>query len=546
MTEFNYEPIFQADPAANRSFRHVGQGGVSTVELDGETFLRVPTTAITELTSAAYHDTSHLLRTAHLEKLSGILRDPEASTNDRAVARELMDNAIIAADFVFPMCQDTGTAAVIAKRGHRVIVDGDESEAISRGVYQRYQDDNLRYSQVAPLTMYEEKNTRTNLPAQIDLLAGKGAAYHFMFVAKGGGSANKFKLFQETKALLRPDRLEEFLWKKMHDIGTAACPPYHLAIVIGGLSAELTMKTVKLASTGYYDDLPTSGSAGGRAFRDLELEETVLEMTRKTGIGAQFGGKYFCHDVRVIRLPRHGASCPVGLGVSCSADRQVLGRIDADGLWLEELETNPARLLPEVEDAFAGATHIDLNQSMDGIRAALTKCAVGDALLLSGPMVVARDIAHAKLLRVLEETGDLPDYVKENPIYYAGPAKTPEGHASGSFGPTTAQRMDPYVPVFQGKGARLVILAKGNRDASVAASCKENGGFYLGSVGGPAARLGKDCIRKVEVLEWPELGMEAIWRIEVENFPAFVVTDDKGNDFFAAFRDPEPLVSLGK
>lgn len=545
MTDFAYEPLFQADPTAGRTFRHLDSDGVETVDVGGTTYLRVDPAAITRLTSAAYHDVSHLLRTAHLEKLAGILRDPEASANDRAVARELMDNAIIAADFVFPMCQDTGTAAVMAKRGDRVLASGDEAEAISRGVFQRYQDDNLRYSQVAPLSMYEEKNTKNNLPAQIDLLAGKGAAYHFMFVAKGGGSANKFRLYQETKALLRPDKLEQFLWKKIHEIGTAACPPYHLAIVIGGLSAELTMKTVKLASTGYYDDLPTSGSAGGRAFRDLELEARVLEMTRKTGIGAQFGGKYFCHDVRVVRLPRHGASCPVGIGVSCSADRQILGRIDADGLWLEQLETNPARLLPEVEDAFAGATRIDLNQPMDAIRAALSERAVGDAVLLSGPMVVARDIAHAKLLEVLEETGDLPDYAKNHPIYYAGPAKTPAGHASGSFGPTTAQRMDPYVPVFQKKGASLVMLAKGNRDAGVAASCKEHGGFYLGSVGGPAARLGRDCITKVETLQWPELGMEAVWRIEVEDFPAFIVTDDKGNDFFAAFRDPEPLVTLG-
>ncbi len=545
MTEFTYEPLFQADPAANRSFRHVSREGVSTLQVGGETFLSVSSDAITKLTSAAYHDTSHLLRAAHLERLAGILRDPEASTNDRAVARELMDNAIIAADFVFPMCQDTGTASVVAKRGSRVIVHGDEGEAISRGVYERYRDDNLRYSQVAPLTMYEEKNTRTNLPAQIDLLAGKGAKYDFMFVAKGGGSANKFKLYQETKALLRPDRLEQFLWKRIHEIGTAACPPYHLAIVIGGLSAELTMKTVKLASTGYYDDLPTTGNLSGRAFRDLELEEKVLGMSRRTGIGAQFGGKYFCHDVRVIRLPRHGASCPVGLGVSCSADRQVLGRIDKDGLWLEQLETNPARLLPEVEDAFAGATPIDLNQPMSAIRASLSERKVGDALLLSGTVVVARDSAHARLLALLEETGELPDYVKDHPIYYAGPAKTPEGHASGSFGPTTAQRMDAYVPMFQAQGASLVMLAKGNRDASVAASCKAHGGFYLGSVGGPAARLGKDCIRKVEVLQWPELGMEAVWRIEVEDFPAFVVTDDKGNDFFEGFRDPAPLVTLG-
>lgn len=545
MTEFTYEPLFQADPAANRSFRHVSREGVSTLQVGGETFLSVSSDAITKLTSAAYHDTSHLLRAAHLERLAGILRDPEASTNDRAVARELMDNAIIAADFVFPMCQDTGTASVVAKRGSRVIVHGDEGEAISRGVYERYRDDNLRYSQVAPLTMYEEKNTRTNLPAQIDLLAGTGAKYDFMFVAKGGGSANKFKLYQETKALLRPDRLEQFLWKRIHEIGTAACPPYHLAIVIGGLSAELTMKTVKLASTGYYDDLPTTGNLSGRAFRDLELEEKVLGMSRRTGIGAQFGGKYFCHDVRVIRLPRHGASCPVGLGVSCSADRQVLGRIDKDGLWLEQLETNPARLLPEVEDAFAGATPIDLNQPMSAIRASLSERKVGDALLLSGTVVVARDSAHARLLALLEETGELPDYVKDHPIYYAGPAKTPEGHASGSFGPTTAQRMDAYVPMFQAQGASLVMLAKGNRDASVAASCKAHGGFYLGSVGGPAARLGKDCIRKVEVLQWPELGMEAVWRIEVEDFPAFVVTDDKGNDFFEGFRDPAPLVTLG-
>jgi fumarate hydratase class I len=545
MTEFVHKPLFQADPTAGRSFRHLSSDGVSTVAVGGETFLRVSSEAITKLTSAAFHDTSHLLRTAHLEKLASILRDPDASANDRAVARELMDNAIIAADFVFPMCQDTGTASVMAKRGSRVIVDGDEEEAISRGVFERYQDDNLRYSQVAPLTMYEEKNTRTNLPAQIDLMAGKGAAYHFLFVAKGGGSANKFKHFQETKALLRPDRLEEFLWKRMHEIGTAACPPYHLAIVIGGLSAEMTMKTTKLASTGYYDDLPATGDELGRAFRDRELEEKVLVMSRKTGIGAQFGGKYFCHDVRVIRLPRHGASCPVGIGVSCSADRQILGRIDADGLWLEQMETNPARLLPEVEDAFAGAYAIDLNQPMDVIRAALSARAVGDALLLSGPMIVARDIAHAKLLEVLEATGDLPDYAKRHPIYYAGPAKTPKGFASGSFGPTTAQRMDSYVPTFQAKGASLVMLAKGNRAATVAESCKTYGGFYLGSVGGPAARLGKECIRKVQIEQWPELGMEAVWRIEVEDFPAFVVTDDKGNDFFAKFRDPAPLVTLG-
>ena len=548
MTDFHYEPLFQARPAEGRTFRHLGSDGVTTVDLGGETFVRVTSDAIAHLTSAAYRDVSHLLRTPHLEQLASILRDPEASTNDRAVARELLQNAIIAADGVFPSCQDTGTAAVMAKRGSHVLTEGDDAAAISRGVFERYQQSNLRYSQVAPISMYEEANTKTNLPAQIDVFAGKGAAYHFMFVAKGGGSANKFKLYQKTKALLRPDRLEEFLWKELHKIGTAACPPYHLAIVIGGLSAEMTMKTVKLLSTGWYDTLPTSGNAHGRAFRDTELEARVLEMTRTAGIGAQFGGKYFCHDVKVVRLPRHGASCPVGLGVSCSADRQILARIDADGLWLEQLETNPARLLPEVADGFdAEPARIDLNQPMDAIRAALSELSVGDAVLLSGPMVVARDIAHAKLLSVLEETGDLPQYVKDHPIYYAGPAKTPEGHASGSFGPTTAQRMDSYVPTFQEHGASLVMLAKGNRDpALVAASCKEHGGFYLGSVGGPAARLGKDCIKKVEVIEWPELGMEAVHRIEVEDFPAFVVTDDKGGDFFMAFNDPAPLVSIGQ
>ena len=548
MTDFAYEPLFQYDATAGRTFRHVSSDGVRAVQLGDETFVRVTADAIAHLTSEAYRDVSHLLRTAHLETLAAILRDPEASDNDRTVARELLDNAVIAADGVFPSCQDTGTAAIMGKRGDHVITEGDDHESISRGVFDRFQESNLRYSQMAPLSMYEEANTRTNLPAQIDIFAGHGAAYHFMFVAKGGGSANKFKLHQQTKALLRPDRLEEFLWQQLHAIGTAACPPYHLAIVIGGLSAEMTMKTVKLLSTGWYDTLPTTGSAGGRAFRDPALEAKVLEMTRTAGIGAQFGGKYFCHDVKVVRLPRHGASCPVGLGVSCSADRQILGRIDADGLWLEQLETNPARLLPEIADGFeAKVARIDLNQPMDGIRAALSALAVGDAVLLTGPMVVARDLAHAALLEVLERTGDLPDYVKDHPIYYAGPAKTPAGHASGSFGPTTAQRMDSYVPRFQAKGASLVMLAKGNRDpALVAASCKEHGGFYLGSVGGPAARLGKECITRVEVIDWPELGMEAVHRIEVVDFPAFVVTDDKGGDFFMKFNDPDPLVTIGK
>jgi fumarate hydratase class I len=545
MTDFHYEPLFQHAHDRDPHFRHLGSEGVEVVDLGGQEFLRVQASAITRLTSEAYGDLSHLLRTAHLEQLSAILRDPEATTNDRFVARELMNNAIIAAERVFPSCQDTGTAAVTGKRGDRVLVDGDDAESIAAGIFQRYRDTNLRYSQVAPLSMYEEKNTKTNLPAQIDLHAVKGSEYHFLFVAKGGGSANKFKLYQKTKALLRPDRMEEFLWQKLHEIGTAACPPYHLAIVIGGLSAEMTMKTTKLASTGYLDDLPTTGNAAGRAFRDLELEQRVLELSRKTGIGAQFGGKYFCHDVRVIRLPRHGASCPVGLGVSCSADRNILARIDRDGLWLEQLEEDPARLL--LDDAEAGESHrIDLNQPMDGIRAQLTQRKVGDVLLLNGTIVVGRDIAHAELLRVLEETGDLPSYFKDHPIYYAGPAKTPEGHASGSFGPTTAQRMDPYVGPFQDVGASLVMLAKGNRDRSVAESCLKHGGFYLGSVGGPAARLGRDCITKVEVLDYADLGMEAVFKIEVKDFPAFVIVDDKGNDFFARFTAPASLVHIGR
>jgi fumarate hydratase class I len=544
MTEFHHEPLFQLGEH-EPTWRLVTDQGVQTVQLGAETFLRVEPEALRLLADEAMRDLAHLLRPAHLEKLASILTDPEASTNDRITARELMQNAVIAAEGVFPSCQDTGTAAIVAKRGDRVLVDGDDEEALSRGVFDRFQESNLRYSQVAPLTMYEEKNTGTNLPAQIDLFAQKGATYDFLFVAKGGGSANKFSLYQQTKALLRPDRLREFVWQTIHKLGTAACPPYHLAIVIGGLSAEMTMKTTKLASTGYLDELPGEGNRYGRAFRDRALEQEVLQMTRETGIGAQFGGKYFCHDVRVIRLPRHGASCPVGVGVSCSADRNILGRIDEHGVWLEQLETNPARLLPEVAKAADEATHIDLDQPMDAIRAALSACSVGDVVHLSGTMVVARDIAHAKLLEELEATGDLPDCVKDHPIYYAGPAKTPVGWPSGSFGPTTAQRMDSYVARFQKQGGSLVMLAKGNRGAEVTAACKENGGFYLGSMGGPAARLGRDCIKKVEVLRWPGLGMEAIWRIEVEEFPAFVIVDDKGNDFFAAFRDPAPFVQIG-
>jgi fumarate hydratase class I len=447
---------------------------------------------------------------------------------------------------VFPSCQDTGTATIIAKRGDHVLVTGDDEEALSRGVFEAYRDDNLRFSQVAPLSFFEEKNTGTNLPAQIDVVGAKGMRYDMLFVAKGGGSANKFYLYQETKALLRPDVFADWIWKKIHTLGTAACPPYHLAIVVGGLSADMTVKTVKLASTGYYDHLPTEGNAYGRAFRDRAMEAQVLELTRQTGIGAQFGGKYFCHDVRVIRLPRHGASCPVAMGVSCSADRNILARIDRDGLWLEQLETNPARLLPEVAGGHGGgeAVKLDLNQPMDAIRAELTKHPVGTVLHLNGTVIVGRDIAHARLLERLEAEGKLPDYLLNHPIYYAGPAKTPAGHASGSFGPTTAQRMDPYVPIFQQAGGSLVMLAKGNRAQGVTDACQQYGGFYLGSVGGPAARLGRDCIKKVEVLDYPELGMEAVYRIEVEDFPAFIVVDDKGNDFFARFRSPKDLVQL--
>ncbi|OIP28749.1 MAG: fumarate hydratase [Deltaproteobacteria bacterium CG2_30_63_29] len=544
MTEFHYEPLFQHTHHNDVDFVHITSDFVETIDLGGESFLKIDPAGLSLLASTALREVSHKLRPKHLEKLASILADPEASANDRVVTQVLLRNAVIAAEGVFPSCQDTGTAAIMGKRGDHVLVTGDDAEALSKGVYEIYRDDNLRYSQVAPLTMYDEKNTGTNLPAQIDLFATKGSRYEFLFVAKGGGSANKFYLYQETKALLRPEVLTEWIWQKLHTLGTAACPPYHLALAIGGLSAEMTMKTTKLATTGYYDELPTTGDVHGRAFRDLELEAQVLELTRKTGIGAQFGGKYFCHDVRVIRLPRHGASCPVGMGVSCSADRNVLARIDKDGLWLERLEENPIRFLPPFKHGEGAApVSIDLNQPMAAITAELTKHPVGTVLHLNGPMIVGRDIAHAKLFERLEATGELPEYLKEHPIYYAGPAKTPAGHPSGSFGPTTAQRMDPYVPVFQAQGASLVMLAKGNRSPIVAESCKANGGFYLGSLGGPAAQLGKECIRKVEVLDYPELGMEAVYLIQVENFPAFVMTDDKGNDFFAKFRNPAPFKS---
>jgi fumarate hydratase class I len=513
---------------------------VSRGEFDGREVLKVDTRALTLMAAAAMRDTSHLLRPGHLEQLAKILDDPEASDNDRFVALELLKNANIAGGGVLPMCQDTGTAIVMGKKGQNVWTNGDDEAALSEGILNAFLDNNLRYSQMAPLDMYEEVNTGTNLPAQIDLFAGSGDAYKFMFVAKGGGSANKTFLYQETKALLNPERLMAFLDEKLRSLGTAACPPYHLAIVIGGTSAELTLKTVKLASTHFLDTLPRTGNEFGQAFRDIETEHAVFKMCQGLGIGAQFGGKYFCHDVRVIRLPRHGASVPVGIGVSCSADRQILGKITADGVFLEQLEQNPSRFLPEITDAQLGGAviEIDLGQPMADILKMLTAHPIRTRVSLTGPMIVARDIAHAKLKERLDAGDGLPGYVRDHCVYYAGPAKTPKGMASGSFGPTTAGRMDSYVDQFQAAGGSMVMLAKGNRSRAVTRACKEHGGFYLGSIGGPAAKLAQDCIRKVECIEYAELGMEAIWRIEVENFPAFIVVDDKGNDFFAEFQAP--------
>jgi len=508
--------------------------------LDGRPFLKVEPEALRLLAATAMRDIAHLLRPAHLQQLSNILKDPEATANDKFVALQFLNNANIASQLVLPGCQDTGTAIVSGKRGQHVLTDGQDESHLSRGIYDTYTGTYLRYSQVAPLDMFKEVNTRTNLPAQIDLYATAGDEYHFLFIAKGGGSANKTFLYQQTKSLLNPKSLAKFLEDNVKTIGTSACPPYHLAIVIGGLSAELTLKTVKMASTKYYDQLPTTGNEFGRAFRDVAMEQEVLAMTRTIGIGAQFGGKYFCHDVRVIRLPRHGASCPVGLGVSCSADRQAKGKITAKGVFLEQLETDVGKYLPEVTEehlkggaAPVAVVKVDLNQPMADIRALLTKYPVTTRLSLTGTLVVARDIAHAKLLERVESGAGLPDYFKNHPIYYAGPAKTPEGYASGSFGPTTAGRMDSYVDRFMAEGGSFVTLAKGNRSKAVTAACKKHGGFYLGSIGGPAAILAQDCIKKVEVLEYPELGMEAIWRIEVVDFPAFIVVDDKGNDFFS-------------
>jgi fumarate hydratase class I len=527
----DYQPILRLG-ADDTPYRKLEGNFVSEVSFEGETLLKVDPQALTMLASEALRDVSHLLRPAHLASLADILQDPEASDNDRFVARELLKNATIAARGVLPSCQDTGTAIVMGKKGDKVWTGGGDEAALSAGIARSYADNNLRYSQLAPLSMFKEKNTGDNLPAQIDLLATEGAEYSFLFLAKGGGSANKTYLYQQTKSLLNDKALSAFIEAKLKTLGTAACPPYYLSLVIGGTSAEQNLKVVKLASTRYLDSLPTSGDESGRAFRDLEWESRVLELAQKSGIGAQFGGKYFAHLARVIRLPRHGASCPVGLGVSCSADRQIKAKINRHGVFLEELERHPERLWAEGEVA-QKMVAIDLDQGLDALRAQLTKLSVGTGVLLSGSITVARDIAHARVAERLAAGESMPDYFSDSVIYYAGPAKTPEGLPSGSFGPTTAQRMDPYVPLFQAQGGSLVTLAKGNRSAEVTKACKENGGFYLGSIGGPAARLGQDCITKIEIIDMPELGMEAVHRISVKDFPAFIIVDDKGNDFFA-------------
>ena len=534
---FRYAPMFPLGDSGT-PWRKLDIAGVSTSACDGQTVLRIKPEALTELAVQAYRDVSHLLRPAHLRQLRAILDDPEASSNDRFVALDLLKNAGIAAGGVLPMCQDTGTALVFGKKGQRVWVEGDEEEALSYGVHRSYTESNLRYSQMAPLSMFEEQNTGNNLPVQFDIAAAPGEDHademKLMFIAKGGGSANKTFLFQETRAILNPAKLLDYVGMRIRTLGTSACPPYHLSIVIGGTSAELCLKAVKLASTKWLDALPTAGSMAGHAFRDLDMAQQVLELTRTLGIGAQFGGKYFCHDVRVVRLPRHGASLPVGIGVSCSADRQILAKITPDGVFLEQLEAEPSQYLPEATDDILGGdvVPVDLNQPMQAIRRQLSAHPVKTRLALTGTVVVARDIAHAKLKERLDRGEGLPDYIKDHPVYYAGPAKTPDGFATGSFGPTTAGRMDSYVAEFQRAGGSLVMLAKGNRSRAVRDACRAYGGFYLGSVGGAAARLAQDCIRKVEVLEYPELGMEAVWRIEVENFPAFIVMDDKGNDFY--------------
>ncbi|MER7273561.1 fumarate hydratase [Dactylosporangium sp. NPDC000244] len=541
MPDFAFSPLLPLGPDTTE-YRLVTSDGIGR---DGR-FLTVEPEALTRLTDEAMHDIAHFLRPAHLTQLRSIIDDPLASPNDRFVALDLLRNANIAAGGVLPMCQDTGTAIVMGKRGRFVLTDGNDEEAIARGVFDAYTRLNLRYSQLAPLTMWDEKNTGSNLPAQIELYAEGDDAYKFLFMAKGGGSANKSYLYQETKALLNPTRMMQFLEEKLRLIGTAACPPYHLAIVIGGTSAEHALKTAKLASAKYLDTLPLEGSSVGHGFRDVALEAEVLQLTREFGIGAQFGGRYFCHDVRVVRLPRHGASCPVAIAVSCSADRQAVAKINEQGVWLEQLERDPARFLPDVTDEHLDddVVAVDLNRPMAEIRAQLSQLPVKTRLSLTGPLVVARDIAHAKIAERLDAGEPMPQYMRDHAVYYAGPAKTPEGYASGSFGPTTAGRMDSYVEKFQAAGGSMVMLAKGNRSKQVTNACHQYGGFYLGSIGGPAARLAQDCIKHVEVLEYPELGMEAVWKIDVVDFPAFIVVDDKGNDFFAEVT--KPVLTVGR
>ncbi|MGI8757052.1 MAG: fumarate hydratase [Acidimicrobiales bacterium] len=544
MDDFTFSELLPLGPDAT-TYRRLDLDGVSTVEAVGHTFLQVAPQVLTTLAAEAMHDIAHFLRPGHLAQLARILDDPDASPNDRFVALDLLKNANIAAGGVLPMCQDTGTAIVKAKKGQFVLTGGGDEAALARGIFDTYQRDNLRYSQMAPLTLWDEVNTGTNLPAEIKIAAVDGDAYSLLFMAKGGGSANKSFLFQETKAVLNPKGLRTFLDQKLRLLGTSACPPYHLAIVIGGTSAETALETAKLASARYLDTIPTEGSPAGHGFRDLEMEQEVLALTQAFGIGAQFGGKYFCHDVRVIRLPRHGASCPVAVAVSCSADRQARAKITTEGVFLEQLERNPAQFLPETtsEDLGGDVVAIDLDRPMDEIRAELSRYPVKTRLALTGTVVVARDIAHAKIAERLDAGDEMPSYLRNHPVYYAGPAKTPKGYASGSFGPTTAGRMDSYVERFQAAGGSLVMLAKGNRSAQVTEACAAHGGFYLGSIGGAAARLAQDCIRKVELLEYAELGMEAVWRIEVEDFPAFIIVDDKGNDFFAQVTTPVALAT---
>lgn len=552
MAEFTYTDMLPTGEH-NPEFRLVTTEGISTTTVDGRTFLTIEPEVFRKVAYEAIHDISHMLRTSHLQQLRRIIDDPEASPNDRFVALDLIKNANIAAGGVLPMCQDTGTAIISAKRGSQILTTGRDEEHLSHGIFDAYQKLNLRYSQLSPVTMWEEKNTGDNLPAQIEIYAdtkdGHENSYEMLFIAKGGGSANKSYLYQETKAVLNEESFRNFLDEKLRLIGTSACPPYHLAIVVGGTSAEYALKVAKYASTKYLDDLPTQGGTDGHAFRDLDMEQEVLKLTQGFGIGAQFGGKYFCHDVRVVRLPRHGASCPIAIAVSCSADRQAIVKIDATGAYVEKLEADPAQFLPDVSDEHLedSVVAIDLNQPMDQIRAQLSALPVKTRVSLTGPLVVARDIAHARILAMLERGEEMPQYLKDHPVYYAGPAKTPEGYASGSFGPTTAGRMDSYVDRFQKAGGSFVMLAKGNRSNAVTNACKDNGGFYLGSIGGPAARLAKDNIKKVEVLDFEDLGMEAVWRIEVEDFPAFVVVDDKGNDFFADTLRPVTLnIPVGK